>query len=72
MFGRATIRLGIGPHSSSRMISDFYQLSLVSDIAVFVLKRDVKLQLTHQLSLSVSTKPLGMQASIFGACPKPG
>jgi len=38
MFGRATITLSIGPHSSYR---------IVSDIAIFVLKRDVKLQLTN-------------------------
>ena len=41
VFGRATISLGIGPHSSS------YFVSFVSDIAMFVLKRDVKLQLNN-------------------------
>jgi len=47
--------LGIGPHSSFFNLSDsrlilallYDSISLVSDIAIFVLKRDVKLQPTN-------------------------
>jgi len=45
MFGRAIMRLGIGPHSSFVRFTTL--VAIISDIAVFVLTRDVKLQPTN-------------------------
>ena len=84
MFGRATIRLGIGPHSRVNLecrsetwcmwlaentgrkkspkirhlgtIAQLCRVIFVSDIAMFVLKRDVKLQLTNCRVISLQPR----------------
>ena len=43
--------------SSSVVCRSVSRSVIVSDIAVFVLKRDVKLQLTHSLSVFHSSEP---------------